>query len=718
MLFGLIACAAALSAWTYKTTIPPVSRARKIVLIALRSISLALILLLLAEPLVRLTRTSTRRVVVALVADNSLSMTLTDRAGSREARLREIVTDRAWNDIAPDVVIEHYQIAPELEAIQPESLSLRGASTDIASALARIVNRQDDVPALVVLASDGNYNAGANPLSQAERSSIPIFTIGIGDSLEQKDVSVAKLTSNSIAYMESTVPVDAFIKLAGYDTHSGVPLKLSLYEDNRLLEERTLQATGASSSQGEALEYAVRFSYTPKSEGLKKLTVRVGALPEEATTKNNSRSFVVKVLKNKLRTVVVAGAPGPDAAAVMQTLESDKNSEPSIFYQTPDGRLRGERTTASFSQAASTADCLVLVGFPTAYSTQQNLSTVLTTVDSKQIPLFFISGRTIDLGKLRQLERLLPFTVSGARIDEQQVVASIPLQQQSNVLVSPDGAAHASTWEKLPPIYSTLGVYKAKPEATVLATMKMQGVPLSVPLIVSRNIGAQKSIAILGYGIGRWKLLAGASTETEAFFASWLSTATRWLAVREEDKRLRVEPEKDLFSQGEPVAFTGQAYSETLEPLDEADIRLEAVEQSTQQRFETLLHSIGDGRYESSLSGLPEGEYVYTATAKVNLQPIGTVHGRFSVGEQSLEFSETKLNTTLLRQISALSGGSYEDGSRYHALLERLKTHPALKPESKATVRELDMWNAPLLFFVIILCAGAEWFIRKRSGMV
>lgn len=708
-LLCLLASAAAFSFWTYRTTIPPISRGKRMLLIALRAAALWLILLLIAEPLLRLTHMTARRPVIALVADNTLSMTLNDGKGSREAHLRAIFSDPAWERLSRDAMIERYAIAPELTRVSADSLALKGVSTDIASALAHLLEQQSQAPAAIVLLSDGNYNTGSNPLTVAERSNVPIFTVGIGDSSEQKDASVSKVTGNSIAYVESTVPVDAVIKVSGY---TSLPLRVELLEDGRPIDTQTL--TTAPST--EASEYQLRFSYVPKSEGTKKLTVRIGALAQEETEKNNSRSFIMKVLKNKFRILVLAGAPSADVAAMMQMLEGDKNSEPSVFYQMPDGHLRAEKTTAAFPAAAAAADCLVLVGFPTSPTTPQTMQTVLSTVGSRNVPLFFIAGRTIDLMKLRQLEPILPFTVAGSRIDEQQVVASIPASQQSNELVN--AGQSAMTWEKLPPIYSTLGVFKAKPEAAVLATMKMQGVALSAPLIVSRSVGSQKSIAILGYGVDRWKLMAGASPETQQFFDSWFSTASRWLAVREEDKRLRVDPEKELFSQGEPVQFTGQAYTETLDPLENADIRLEALDLGTRQKFETSLHSIGAGRYDGSLTGLPEGEYAFTATAQFSSQTIGTVHGRFSVGEQSLEFSDTKLNSTLMRQIASLSGGTYADMDAVGMLQDRLKQSPALKPEEKASVRDVDMWNAPMLFFVIIIMAGTEWFIRKRSGMV
>ena len=657
----------------------------------------------------RISHTFRRPPVLALVADNSLSMTLTDGAGSREKQLRSIFADPAWDNLPSDCVVKRFSIAPVFNRTAPDSLRLRGASTDLSAALSALLSRDAEPVRAVILLTDGNYNIGANPLSVAERYPVPIFTVGIGDSAEQKDVVVAKITGNAIAYVASSVPIDATLKISGY---TGATVRVLLLEDGRQIDQKNV----AVSASSDAVEYPIHFIYEPKTEGVRKLTVRAAPLPGEATEKNNSRSFALKVLKNKMRVVAIAGAPSPDAAAVMQTLESDKNCDPALFYQIADGRFRTERTSLSLAEAAAAADCIVLLGFPTQQTTAQNLQTILAAVRAKDVPVLFISGRTIDLEKLKQLEPVLPFTVAGTRIDEQLVMAVLPPAQQSNALMN--AGESSSAWEKLPPIYSAIGVFKAKPEAAVLATMKMQGVALSVPLIVTRTVGAQKSFAVLGYGVARWKLLAGASSETESFFTSWFTAAARWLAVRVEDKRLRVEPEKEIFSQGEPAAFYGQAYTETYDPLDNAAIRVEAVELGTKEKYETVLTGTGSGRYEGSLLNLAEGEYDFTASASAGGQPFGSVRGRFSVGEQALEFTDTKMNSTLLRQIASLSNGMYASAAEFRSVVDRVKNSALLKPEEEAGVSEVDMWSLPLLFAVILLSAGAEWVIRKRSGMV
>lgn len=706
LLLLLVFGAIGFSAWVYRSTIPPVSRRKKVVLVTLRSTTLVLLVILIAEPMVRISRLFRLQPVVAIIVDNSLSMTLTDGYGNRESQLRTIIADADWDDISSDCVVKRFSIAPRFERTSPESLYMRGTSTDISASLAALPVKESGALRAAVLLSDGIYNSGANPLSLAERFPVPIFTVGIGDSTEQKDVVVSKISGNAIAYVASSVPVDATIKISGY---AGALVRVLLLEDGRQIGSTAVSV----SMVPDAANYPVHFIYEPKTEGMRTITVRALPLPGEATEKNNSRSFLMKVLKNKMRIVAIAGAPSADAATVMQTLEADKNCEPILLYQTADGRFRAGKTASALSSALGIADCIVLIGFPTRQTMPQDVQTVLAVVRSKQLPLFFISGRTIDLEKLKQLEPVLPFIVNGTRMDEQQVFAAIPTGRQPALLAGAD-----ASWEKLPPIFASLGLFKAKPEAAVLATMKLQGVTLTMPLIITRTIGAQKSFAVLGYGIDRWKLLAATSTETASLFTSWFTAATRWLVSREEDKRLRVEPEQENFSHGEPAAFSGQAYNETYDPLDNAELTVQAIDRTSHRQYETRLAGIGSGRYEGYFLNLPEGEYDFTAAASSNGIPFGSVHGRFSVGGQLLEFAETKMNSTLLRQIAELSGGEFAAAKNYRAIIDRLKQSAILAPEDVTGISEIDMWTMPLLFAIILLSAGCEWFLRKQSGMV
>ncbi len=710
---------AAISFFVYRHTVPPVSPTKRYFLTALRSIALLLIVFALCEPLFRVTRHSTSLPVVAVLVDNSLSMALTDDAGNREEQLRSLLSSGALRRLSTTSRVIFYSFSTSLRESSVDSLQFNGATTDIGSALRSL--KKKSIPQLkaVVLLSDGNYNTGENPLDEAGKLGVPVFTTGIGDSLEQKDILLQKLITNSIAYVQSAVPLDATIKATGFQNKK---LAVSLLEDGKQISQQfiTLQPSTTSGTS----EYPVHFSFTPETDGIKKYTVSVSTLEGEITKKNNSKSVLVKVLKNKMRVAVIAGAPNADVSAIMQALHADPNIEATLFVQQTNGLFKNQPLPQAFGQTLSSTDCITLIGFPTDATAPSAIQYLVNAISSQSLPLFFVAGRTLNLQKLRQLEALLPFTVASERIDEQLVFPNISPMNQNHVLVqadgnsSPRGSDSYADWNKLPPVFSSLTTFKAKSEALVLSTAKVNNVVIDNPLLVARNVAQKKSFAIAGYGIWRWRLLAGASTETEKFFDSWISNVVRWLVTREEDKQLRVDPSKEIFSQGEAVDFLGQAYDANYQPMDNANIRVEITSSTSKRRYETILQPLDKGRYEGTIEALPEGDYSFTATSTISGVETGKTQGRFSVGEQSVEFADTRMNKSFLQQISALSGGEYADPMQFDRLTNDIASRASMKSEEQTTTSEFELWNLPALLSVVVALFGVEWFIRKRSGML
>jgi hypothetical protein len=707
-------CAAGFSFFTYRSTVPPVSPAKRYLLIALRASALTLLLLAICEPLLRIQRSSVSRPSVAVLTDNTLSMTLIDAAGDREQALRKLLNSAAMAQLASAADLSLYSISPSLHSVTRDSLRLTGATTDIDGALESVRKNKTGELSAILLLSDGNYNLGSNPANSAERSRAPIFTVGIGDSSEQKDLAVGTIVTNTIAYVQSAVPMDVTIKASGFRRRS-IPVTLS--DESKIIATEMVTLSGAD-SMGRLSQYSVHFSFVPAEEGVRKYTVRVPALEGEVTARNNAKSVIIRVLKNKMRVLLLAGAPSADVSAVEQALRSDPNIDVSLYVQQSDGTLRRAAGDASFAAALSTAECLAMVGFPVAQTPPSIMRDVQSAATTRALPLFLVLSRTTDYSKLRSLERLLPFTIPEVRALEQTVFASIPHGAQNHLLVETDGSDNASAWNKLPPIFAPLSPFSAKPEALTLATWRIQNVTISTPLILLRNAAQMKSYAVLGYGIYRWKLLAGASTETGAFFNGWISAVVRWLVTRESGNLVQVAPVKELFSRDERVDFTGQVYNESYRPIDNADVRLTVESISGKQRFEAALQPLGGGRYEGGLDMLPEGEYRYTASASNNGANVGTATGRFAVGDLSAEFSDTKMNKPLLQRVAALSGGLYADASSFDQLTRTLLAQPWMKPQTRSSFVEYEVWNLPLLLSIILLLVGIEWLIRKRSGML
>jgi hypothetical protein len=273
-----------------------------------------------------------------------------------------------------------------------------------------------------------------------------------------------------------------------------------------------------------------------------------------------------------------------------------------------------------------------------------------------------------------------------------------------------------SAWSRLPPIFKTQTSFKAKPEATVLGFSRVQGIVLGDPFLLTRNINKQKSVAVLGYGLWRWRLMTQGTTETEQLLSVFLTNSVKWLTTHDDARSVRVLTTKRFYTQGEPVEFMGQAYDAAVQPVDNAQLRITVTQE--EKVIETVLRPIGSGRYEGSIDGLSEGDYTFKASAQTDGQQLGEDNGRFTVGELNLEFQDTRMNAALLRQLAFRTGGRYYSPTDLGGLAQDIASQPSFSSRESIRTSTLELWNWRYSLIAIVLLLATEWFLRKRSGML
>ena len=712
LFLGAAAVLAFLLAWfVYRITVPAVSGGLRWLLTIVRWLALFLLLLFLGEPLLSLLDRTVQPPTTLILVDNSRSMTMKDRSGDRQAVLSSLLASNQLGELSSGGDVRHALFSTKtklLESFSPDSLTLTGEGTDIASALkeTKAFSATTNIQA-VVLITDGNVTVGSSPVYEAEELGLPVFTIGIGDTSEQRDVLVRKVLTNSITYVGNTVPVQVTLKSSGFN---GERVEVTLRDAESVLDRKVVTL------QSGTREYAVPLSMTPQKEGTQKFTVDVSRLNDELTYENNRHSFFTKVLKSKMRVALVAGAPSPDVAFVRRTLSSDPNVEVRTFIERGGGQFYEGTLTAA---ALQEAECVVLIGFPATQSSASAVTAVAEAANNGK-PVLFVSSRTIDIPKLRQLEPHLPFSVQGGSTDEYQAFIAIPEAQRNNALLKLSKNENLDAWSSLPPIFRMQTVFRAKPETEILATTRIQNVATNDPFLVSRNVNRRKSLALLGYGVWRWTMLFDPASGVETLLEEFLGNAVRWLTTREDDRRVRVQPVRETFGGRERVEFTAQVYDENYKPIDNAEVavNIRRASPTGDTQHEVTLSTAGNGQYEGALDILDEGDYRYTASVRVNSNTAGADSGTFSVGGLNVEFQDTRMNKELLEQISARTGGTYHTPGSVNTLASDIAALPAFKPREVVRSEDIELWNRSWMLGLIVGLFSVEWFVRKRNGML
>lgn len=701
----------AFSFWSYRKTVPEISIQRKTLLMTMRSIALVLLLFALFEPVYTAIKGSMKEPVVAVLMDNSLSMSLEDAGGDRKISYKKSLEDSQLDQLGDGLIVKKFSnTLQENESLDFETLELDGSVTDITSAIGNI-NRSMSEENLrsIVLFTDGSFNSGDNPIYTAERFGKPIFIVGIGDSTFPKDLSIVNIITNEAVFINDEVPVNVRFDANGFE---GKSVKIQFLEDNIGIGESTVELIP------NRMEYSVDFTYKPKTEGNKKLSIRLENLEGEITFKNNQMSKFVKVLKNKRIVSFFSGAATADISFIKNAIKSQEGIEIREFIQSLGPTFYNEPNQADFNET----EIFIFVNFPTVNTSDITLQNLVNQL-SKGKSLLFIAGRETDYAKLRKFEEYLPFNVASTRAKEFMINVDLNPRALSNPLVRISGTDDdLIQWNNLPPIYKTETFVRLKSESELIASIKVNNVPIAEPLIMTREFQQTKSVAVMGYGLFRWKLSGHAlevsrgRESSNDIFTLFFENAFRWLSLKDRAKQLIIKPSKELYNVGERIEFVAQVYDASYQTVDNAIVELQ-IESPDETRTITM-SPLNKGRYFGAMESLPAGDHIFKGTAKLGQNILGKDDGRFSVGETPAEYLNLRLNTSLLRNLAYITDGDFFTPENVSELLNTIRNHKNFKSRPVTERSEFSLWSQPWLLIISILLFSVEWFVRKRSGML
>lgn len=710
VLCTLIAGGAA--AWGYLRTTPPLPTSRRTLLAALRFGTFFLIAFLLFEPILRRTKTRSEPPVLAVLLDDSQSTSLGSATedsseSGRSAAIRSLLADL---DLPGDVEVRAFRFAGETNRLKGDAddwsaeLQFDGERTNIAAALNAVREGLRDANLTgVLLVSDGRYNTGSNPLYVAERYPVPIHTLVVGDTTAQRDVLIGRIIANRVAYVGAEQPVEVEVQAVGF---AGQRLTIRLADGGRELGSSTVDVAG------EEAQIPVSLSYVPETAGLRTLTVSVTTLEGELTHENNRQMLPVRVLEQKRQVLLLAGAPSPDVAAVRQILQADPNIELSVRVQ----KSGSEFYEGPFPSNLDPFDALVLVGFPGSATDVPHVRPVRQALDGGT-PALLVLTRNTNLARLgNELGDALPATTRGERNGWMEALPNVSAAGAQHPVMAVEGASPVD-WKRLPPLAISESRWQPSPDAQVLATVEVRGIPLDDPLIVIRSRAGTRTAAILGAGTWRWKNVPSDLTQWEDLWPQMLTNSLQWITAARDQRPVRIRPATDVFAGDEPVRFSGEVYDESLRPLPGAVVELKLTADDGRE-YPFRLEDVGNGRYQLETRGLPEGVYSYEATARRGDVELGTDAGSFAVGGLSVEHRDTRADPVLMRQIAARSGGTALQPGDASQLSSRLADTATMEPRTATTVSESNLRRNPLFLALIVLLLTTEWVLRKRSGLV
>lgn len=703
LLLASLLGAGALTYWMYQTA--AVTGWQRRGLMALRFAALAVLLFLLMEPIWQRITTAEQPPVLAVLVDNSLSLSGAGRDGTAGVDLAHQVRQTVQGIPAIEGEVRLFSFGSALTAL-PESgsataddLRFDEERTDLAAGLDGVRERlrTDNLRSVVVL-SDGLYNTGRSPLAVAERYPHPIHTVVVGDTTRQRDVQVQRASTNDIAYVDVEQPVEAVIRATAT---AGEAVQVTLQDGDTVLDE---QAVTLPEGDGER---RVTLAFTPPTEGLQQLDVVVSDIPDQITDRNNRRTLSTQVLERRRQVMLVSGSLTPTTGAVRRALASDEDIEIQSFTQRPAGGFYEGPLPDTFADVS----VIVLIGFPGPATAAAERTQLAAAIDDGT-PVLYLHERQADLDGLADtFGEALPARPGRRAAAATTARPLLTREGRSHPVFDGLGEALADV-PALPPLPYPTADWQVSPDARLL----MQ-TDTDAPLLLLRSRAGQRSAAWLSTRLWSWFILPEDLAALDPLAPTMTANLMEWLATAEDDRLVRVTPTHPRFSGAADVSFEGEVYNESLNPVPDATVQVE-VEAPDGNTFPYTMRATGNGQYALDAGRLPEGTYTYTATATREDAAFGTDTGAFRIEQSALEFTQTQADAPFMRQLAARSGGRFFTADDVSGLASVVATSDDFAPVARTLRSETPLWHLPYLLLLVVALLAAEWAWRKRAGLV
>lgn len=586
-----------------------------------------------------------------------------------------------------------------------DSLAFQGTGTNISGALdgVRKLYANQNLGA-VVLITDGIPTSGMSPLYALSGFQQPVYTVMLGDTTPQKDILIAEVLYNEIAYLENETPVKVKLNSTGYQEQD---LVVSISYRGKTLETKQVKIT----QERPGLD--VDFLVTPDQTGVRQYVVSVTRLEDEITHRNNSKSLFINVLETKVKVALFAGFPHPDVGALTQAMARDQrysvtefiHKKPNSWYESPDDYNLSE------------FDLIILHNFPFSPADAKVADKIATVIRDQKKPVMHFIGQYTHLNTLDQ--SLGEFT--GLKAGAVSTVA-----EEAQLSFKQEYTEHSThtfeeDWIRImnnaPPLFRNKSDWQPKGDTKVFGTARIKNILLDYPVYALQNHLGRKNFCLVGENV--WRMRSHSLVETGDFeaFDTWLYNNIQWLMVREDKRRFKVKPSKPLFTGNEPILFRGEAYDDSYNPLPGVDVRL-SIRNAKGKENNYYLNESSNGRYFLELRNLEEGTYQYQAEGSKNDVRIGTDRGEFSIGKSNIEHFRLQADQNLLEQIALRTDGKYVSARNLNTLAQEILNLPSLKPTSRIVTQRSGFNEYTWLFFILIGLLALEWVIRKRFSLV
>ena len=723
----IAACACGLAMlirWRQRDAAPKLRSWRAWMLWGMQAVFVALILLLLWQPAITVSALSSQQNMIAVVVDDSRSMAIADSNGkTREAAAIDALENGVLSGLQSRFQTRLYRLGSGVK----QTDGLMGiapveSATHIGNGLKQLAAETADLPiGAILLLSDGGENStgiSADALQALQNRRLPVHTVGFGGLERAHDVELEDVSIAPSTVVNARLTATISLKQHGY---AGQKATLTIRDGDKTLAVREITLSSNGTLQTEQVFFSAG------GAGAKALRFAVVPLAGEENLSNNAITRPVLVSDAKRRILYVEGEPRWEFKFIRRAEEDDPTVQLVSMLRTSENKIYRQ----GISDPTELADGFpvrpenlfgysgIIIGSVAAdYFTPLQQELLREYVDRRGGGVLFLGGRSAlsDGGwSASSLNELLPtFLPSGRAFQRNSATVELTAEGIDSPITRllDDPAKNAERWKKLTYLADYQDAGSPKPGSTVLVQMKAGNRRL--PLLITQNYGHGRTAIMATGGTWRWQMSEPLGDPSHDLFWQQLS---RWLVAESPGPVTASIPVRTLMDEGH-VQLSAQVRDQEFQPAADARVTAHIMgPEGTNALIDLAPSRDTPGLYQAEWTAEKPGAYLAEVAAETTgSQPrqLGRDVVTFQREDGIAENFHTEQNRALLEQLASQTGGRYWEPSNLKNLPRDISYS-----EAGISVRTTnELWNMPIVFFVLLALPIAEWLLRRKWGVV
>jgi uncharacterized membrane protein len=712
------------------------------VLGALRVAALVVLMACLFRPMLLLSAAVPQRNYVGVLVDDSRSMRIADRDGKPRSDWIEHAfggPDSALlKALRERFIVRLFRFSSDAQRVDSVAgLSFNAGETHLSTAIEQARQELEGVPlsGLVVL-SDGADNSRApigDELLSLRAKSVPIFAVGLGAEHFDKDIEIRRVEASHSVLKGGTLVADLMIRQRGY---GGVKVPLIVEDAGRIVSRDSIELP----PDGDVAP--VRVTVVANDAGPRLLTFRIPVQPNEQVAQNNEQKALVDVRDGREKVLYVEGVPRYETRYIRAAVSADSNIQLVVLQRTADNKFlrlnvdSADELVSGFPKTRAELfqyRAIILGTIEASFFTHDQLAMLADFVSVRGGGLLFLGGRrSFGEGGYAgtPLADVMPVVVSGDAVPD-----SMTFFADLKVALTPAGESHAvaqiaatpaasiQRWKSLPSITTVNRIREVKPGAVVLLTGSVpsdgraEGPGGAVrdyqqPVLVYQRFGRGIAVAFTAQDDWQWQMDPATPVDDQTFSRFWRQM-TRWL-TSDVPGRVVVSLPTDQVNPKHPVAMRTSAADSLYLPRNDAKVVAHITSDSGEARDLPFDWAIDrDGEYRGTFTPDQPGIYTIQVTATLPSGAKATDTSYLRVADLNTEYFDAEMRAPLLQRIANETGGRFYTPKSASTLPEDV----AMSKHGVTVVNQMDLWDMPAIFLLLVALVTAEWTYRKARGL-